>query len=73
MDPRHSGPVGGGCMKSDVGHRKYVFVKDMASDSWLSLLFKCTSVEMPLLALSFHFFYLTARPAKLADQSNLAL
>lgn len=31
MDPRHSGPVGGGYMKSDVGHRKYVLVKDMAS------------------------------------------
>ena len=30
MDPRHSGPVGGGCMKSDVGHRKYVLVNDMA-------------------------------------------
>lgn len=31
MDPRHSGPVGGGCMTSDVGHRKYVLVKDMVS------------------------------------------
>lgn len=30
MDPRHSGPAGGGCMKSSVGHRKYVFVDDMA-------------------------------------------
>ncbi|KAE8155310.1 subtilisin-like protein [Aspergillus avenaceus] len=31
IDPRHSGPAGGGWMKSDIGHRKYVFAKDMAS------------------------------------------
>jgi len=30
IDPRHSGPAGGGWMKSEVGHRKYVFVTDMA-------------------------------------------
>ena len=30
IDPRHSGPAGGGWMKSDVGHRKYVFVTNMA-------------------------------------------
>jgi hypothetical protein len=32
IDPRHSGPAGGGRMKSDVGHKKYVFVKDMVSN-----------------------------------------
>jgi hypothetical protein len=31
IDPRHSEPVGGGDMKSDAGHKKYVLVKDMAS------------------------------------------
>jgi hypothetical protein len=30
IEPRHSGPVGGGDMKSDVGHRNHVLVKDMA-------------------------------------------
>ncbi|QSZ29279.1 hypothetical protein DSL72_003791 [Monilinia vaccinii-corymbosi] len=29
--PRHSGAAGGGWMKSDIGHRRYVFVKAMAS------------------------------------------
>lgn len=31
MDPRHIGPFGDGCMKSDVGQRKYVLVEDMPS------------------------------------------
>ena len=31
IDPSCSGPSGGGKMKSDVGQRKYVLVKDMAS------------------------------------------
>lgn len=30
IEPRQRGPAGGGWMKSDVGHRKYVLVKDMA-------------------------------------------
>lgn len=29
IEPRHSGPAGGGWMKSDVGQRKYVLEKDM--------------------------------------------
>ena len=32
IDPKQSGPVGGGKIKSDIGHRKYVLVEGMTGE-----------------------------------------
>lgn len=46
MDPRHSRPTGGGWTKSDVGHRKYVLVTDIALRSRLTFRASLQALKM---------------------------